>query len=389
MSSLTRRQILASLAVAPAAMRAIALGPSTSTLFIGTYTTAGSHGVYAAQWNAADGSLSDPALVATTPSPSFLALSPASTKRRILYAVNEIDNFAGTHNGSVTPFRLDTNNLHGVKLAADPAGDSGGKGPCHIALDSTGRSIFVANYDSGSVASFLATEKGISPAVSTFKFSGHGANSKRQEAPHMHAVTVSPGNRYLLANDLGLDRIMIYRLNPATAHLAPNTAQPYYAAKPGSGPRHSLFHPNGRWLYCVNELTSTVDHLAWNEQNGTLTFIATYGLLPPDFPVTDSLAAELAIDTAGKFLYASNRGHNSIVIFSVDDHSGALTFVDRTRCLGKEPRHFVIDPSGHWLLVANEKSNNIVLFRRDGNSGTLKEIGRSAKLIEPVCLVFL
>lgn len=389
MPLLTRRRFLASLAVAPAAIRAFAIDPGSSTLLIGTYTTTGSHGIYAAHWRAADGSLSDPTLVATTPNPSFLALSPTSTKHRTLYAVNEIANFTGTHDGSVTPFRLDANSLPEIKLVAGSTVDSGGRGPCHIALDSSGRSIFVANYDSGSVASFLATEKGISPAVSTFKFSGHGANSKRQEAPHTHAVTVSPGNGYLLANDLGLDRIMIYRLNPATAHLNPNPAQPYYVAKPGSGPRHSLFHPNGRWLYCVNELISTVDHLAWNEQNGTLTFVATYAMLPPDFPATQSLAAELAIDDAGKFLYASNRGHDSIVIFSVDDHSGALTLVDRTPCLGKEPRHFTIDPSGGWLLVANEKSNNITLFRRDGDTGKLKETGRSTKLAEPVCLVFI
>lgn len=389
MPFLTRRRFLASVAVAPAAVRAFAADFGSSTLFIGTYTAAGSHGIYAAEWNAVDGSLSEPILAATTPNPSFLALSPASIKPRTLYAVNEVEDFAGTHNGSITPFGLDAHRLPGSKLTAEPPIDSGGSAPCHIALDRTGHSIFVANYGGGSVASFLATHEGISPAVSIFKFSGHGKDLNRQEAPHAHGVAVSPGNGYVLVNDLGIDRIMIYRLNAATALLTPNAAQPYYAAKPGSGPRHGLFHPNGRSLYCINELSSTIDHLAWNEQKGTLTFIASHAILPAGFGTTQNRAAELAIDHAGKFLYATNRGHESIVIFSVDKHSGALAMVDRFPYLGKEPRHFTIDPSGDWLLVANQKSNDITLLRRDGNTGKLKETGRSVKLAEPVCLVFL
>jgi 6-phosphogluconolactonase len=361
----------------------------SSTLFIGTYTegsASGSRGIYASRWTAADGSLTDPVLAAATPNPSFLAISPRSKQsRRTLYAVNEIGNFAGTHDGSVTPFGVDERT---GALKAGQAVDSAGGGPCHIALDHTGRSVFVANYDGGSVASFLAREGALSAAVSQFKFSGHGADPKRQEAPHTHAVTVSPGNDYLLVNDLGLDRIMIFHLQAATAKLTPSSVQPYFSAKPGAGPRHGAFHPTGRWFYSLNEMHSTIDQLAWDEHHGTLKWISTTPTLPLDFPVEQNTAAEVVIDGEGRFLYASNRGHDSIAIFSIDGRTGELTLVERHSCGGKEPRHFAIDPSGHWLLVANQQTNNIVVFKRDRSSGTLKDTGKFCKVDKPVCLVF-
>lgn len=393
MNLITRRGFIGYLAVAPSAMRGVALDAPAATLYIGTYTVAngatGSRGIYTSQWNAANGSLTEPVVAAVTTNPSFLAISPSLSlsrsrpRNRSLYAVDEVDNFSGTRDGSVTPFRIDGN-----KLTAGHPVDSGGSGPCHIAVDHSGRAIFAANYDSGSVASFLATESGLSSAVSQFKFSGHGPNLKRQEAPHTHAVTVSPGNDYLLVNDLGLDRIMIYRLQAATATLTPNSVQPYYSAKPGAGPRHSVFHPNGRWLYCVYEMDSSIDQLAWDEQHGTLKWISNAPLLPANFPLGKNTAAELAMDASGRFLYASNRGHDSIAVFSIGAWSGALTLTQRVPCGGKEPRHFAIDPSGDWLLVANEKTNDIVVFHRDRSTGMLKATGRSYKIIEPVCLVF-
>jgi 6-phosphogluconolactonase len=285
----------------------------------------------------------------------------------------------------VTPFRL-----YGQydDLKADQPVDSGGSGPCHIALDHSGRCVFVANYDSGSVASFLVRDGGLSPAVSQFKFSGHGFDPSRQEAPHTHAVTVSPENKYLLVNDLGLDRIMIFHLDPTTAKLTPNSVQAYYSAKPGAGPRHGAFHPTGRWFYTVNEMHATVDQLAWDERNGTLKWVSNTPMLPVDFPISKNTAAELAIDSEGRFLYASNRGHDSIAVFSIDGRTGELSLVERKSCGGKGPRHFAIDPSGDWLLVANQHTNDIVIFRRDRSSGKLSETGRSRKAIEPVCIVF-
>ncbi len=367
-----------------------------TTLFIGTYTAkagvVGSHGIYTCGWNAATGELTAPTLTAATPNPTFLALSPVRGTR-VLYAVNEISDFGETHNGSVTSFRIEGSavRLHGLSAV-----DSGGDGPCHIALDHSGRSVFVANYGGGSVASFRvlkngAQDGGLSPAVSHFQFSGHGADPKRQEAPHTHGVTVSPGNRFVLVNDLGLDRIMVFRMNPATATLTPNEGsarQPYWSARPGSGPRHSLFHPSGRWLYSVNELHSTVDQLAWNEEHGTLKLLSTAVLLPSDFAANTNRAAELAIDAGGRFLYASNRGHDSIAVLSIDRSTGTLTTVQRVACGGKNPRHFAVDPSGNWLLVANQDTNNLVVFRRDPISGKLMPGSGACQLDKPVCLVF-
>jgi 6-phosphogluconolactonase len=391
MSLLTRRAFMASLTVAPSALQAFVLDPPAvrSTLFIGTYTEggiSGSRGIYASRWTPEDGSLADPVLAAATQNPSFLAISPRSKQsRRTLYAVNEIGNFAGTHDGSVTPFGMDERT---GELKAGQAVDSGGSGPCHITLDHTGRSLFVANYDSGSAASFLVRDGALSAAVSKFKFSGHGVDPKRQEAPHTHGITVSPGNEYLLVNDLGLDRIMIFHLQAATAKLTPNSVQPYFSAKPGAGPRHGTFHPTGRWFYSLNEMHSTIDQLEWDDHDGTLKWISTTPTLPPEFAVEHNTAAEVVIDGQGRFLYASNRGHDSIAVFAVDDRTGALTLVERHSSGGKAPRHFAIDPSGDWVLVANQETNNIVVFKRDRSSGMLKDTGKLYKVDKPVCLVF-
>ena len=378
---ITRRSFLGSLAVAPFAFRALAQGPLEYRLYIGAYTIednhpTGSRGIYSAEWDATAGTLTKPSLVAKTTNPSWLTLNARHT---VLYAVNEEEPV-----GYVVPYFIDRGS---GKLSGGQALFSGGADPCQIAIDQTGRALFVNNYTSGTLTTFLIGDEGELTSTFTLHFSGHGPNAKRQEGSHPHCVLISPDNEFLLVNDLGTDRIIIFRYDHATAELTSNPAQPFYVAAPGSGPRHSLFHPTGKWLYCLNELSSTIDHLAW-ASSGTLKHLATANLLPPDFPATSNNAAELVIDRAGQFLYASNRGHDSIVTFAIDYHTGTLTLVERTPCGGRDPRHFALDPTENWLLVANHHSNTITFFERDRTTGKLTPTNRSIKAAQPVCLMF-
>jgi 6-phosphogluconolactonase len=262
-----------------------------------------------------------------------------------------------------------------------------GGGPANVAVDYTGKAVFVANYDGGSAASFrVLPSGGLSKAVSTFQYTGQGADPKRQAEPHAHCTTVSRDNRYVLVNDLGLDRISVYHLDPLTARLTPNTP-PSYQALPGSGPRSLAFHPSGRWAYSLNEIASTLDVLAWDAEQGTLSRIQNISTLPEGFTGSNT-AATVAVDSEGRFVYASNRGDNSIAVFSIADRQGTLKPVQHVDCGGKSPRHFALDPGNQWLLVANQDSSNLVVFARDPRTGLLKPSGNQYPLSLPVCLVF-
>jgi 6-phosphogluconolactonase len=379
----SRRSFLAKLSavVLAARTRSWAAEP-IGLIFVGTYTKdkgSTSHGIYAFRWEADEGTLTSLGLAAPTVNPSFLTFSP---NRRHLYAVNEVDQYRGENSGSVSSFSVEGGTLKAINTVS-----SGGGGPCKITVDFTGKAAFVANYDGGSAASFRVLRSGaLSKAVSRFQYSGHGADPQRQAAPHTHCTTVSPGNRYVLVNDLGLDRISVYRLDPLTAQLTPNDP-PFYEALPGSGPRSFTFHPTGKWAYSLNEIANTVDALAWDAERGVLTRLQNISTLPEGFSGSNT-AATVAVDSTGRFLYASNRGDNSLVVFAIDDREGTLKTVQHVDCGGKSPRHFALDPGNEWLLVANEDSSNIVVFARNTRSGLLTPTGREYPLSHPVCIIF-
>ena len=385
LSTVSRRAFLAAVPFFPPALHALLKEsqPGQRTLLIGTSSNDPSKGIYASGWDPETGQLSAPWLLQATPNPSFMVIS---RDQRSLYACNEIAGSPGTgKDGEVSAFHLkvDPSELRPLDTV-----DSGGSGPCHVSLDHTGRCLFVANYASGSIASYrIHSDTSVGPIVSHFQFSGHGPNPTRQAGPHAHGCFPSPDNRFVLANDLGCDRIMIYRLNAATAALAPHEPASF-AMPPGSGPRHLAFHPRGKWVYCISELLSTVTQLGWNAQNGSLALLSTISTLPEGFDVALNAAAEVAISGDGRFLYASNRlMENSIAVFSIDEHSGALALVQRISSGGKTPRHFTFDAEEKWLFAGNQDSGNIVVFRRDGRTGKLTQTSSIAGVTAPTCVL--
>jgi 6-phosphogluconolactonase len=350
-------------------------------LFAGTQTGASSKGIYAFQWDPAGGQLKELGLAVESNNPTFIALSPNG---KHLYAANEIAEYDGAKTGSISAFTIDRAS---AKLSPLNIVPSEGTGPCHVSLDQTGRALFCANYSGGSAASFHIDEAGkLSAAVSEFHYQGHGAVAGRQDAPHAHRATATPDNHYVLINDLGLDCIHIYHLDPATAKLTAGNP-PQWTAKPGSGPRALRFHPNGKWAYCWNELSSAIDVLAWDSRNGTLTSLQHLDTLPKDYH-GESAASEIVIDRTGRFAYAAVRFWDKIVAFSIDPATGKLSPIGTTSCGGKVTRHMTLDPTERWLLVANETSDNIAVIQRDAKTGKLAETGNSFPLVKPQCLVF-
>jgi 6-phosphogluconolactonase len=352
---------------------------SGGTLLVGTQTLTGtSKGIYAYLF--LDGELSQQRLAAEADNPTFLALSP---NRRDLLVANELDTYDGRPGGGVSTYRLS----HSGGLAKVNEVASQGGGPCHVAFDRSDRSAFVANYGGGSAASFSVARDGrISSAVSFFQYSGSGPDSARQKGPHAHRVTVSPDNRYLLVNDLGLDVIHIYQLDADTAKLTPNEPG-IWRSTPGSGPRALQFHPNGRVAYCVTEMASTVVVLRWDSKRGALETVQEVKMRPPDFQGTTA-GLDIVIDREGRFAYAADRFDDIIATFAISASDGTLMLLDWRSCGGKVPRHLALDPSGRWLLVANQESSNIYVLERDAGTGRLSG-GKSFPISRPQCLVFV
>lgn len=346
-------------------------------VFIGTYTKKTSLGIYSYRWFPQAGELVEVGLAAHASNPSFLALSP---NHKDLYAVHE----EGPRPGSVSGYLVAP--LSG-KLKTGNTVSSGGSAPCNVTVDYTGQALFVANYNSGSVASYRILPDGnLSEPVSDIYFPGGSIDPKRQRTAHTHCVTVSPDNRYLLVNDLGLDRIMVFRFDPETAKLTAHDP-PYYSAIPGSGPRNLAFHPSGRWAYSINEIASTLDCLNWDNSNGTLTRFQNISTLPMDHE-TPTDAATVAVHPNGNFLYASNRGDDSITVFTIHPGNGRLTLMQRVSSGGSSPRHFAVDPGGKWLVVANQDSANIAILKCDPHTGRLSPTDKQYALDSPVCVVF-
>jgi 6-phosphogluconolactonase len=345
--------------------------------YIGTYTREQSKGIYSFRFDAATGKVTEPELAAAIENPSFLAIHPSN---KYLYAVSEL-----SKGGAVSAFSIDEQTGKLTLLNTVP---SKGAGPCNVSVDPTGHSVLIANYGGGSIAAFPILAQGKLGEAGTFiQHSGSGSNPKRQAGPHAHSVTLSPDNHYAIAADLGLDRLMIYRFDPATAKLTPNEPA-YVATAPGAGPRHFAFHPNGRFAYVINELNSTVTGFNYERGKGLLRPMDSYSTLPKDFS-GDNYPADLHIDPQGKFLYGSNRGHDSIAVFSIDASNGKLSPVEHVSTQGKNPRNFNIDPTGGFLLVANQNSNNIVIFRIDPRTGRLTPTSEELKVGSPVCVKFV
>ncbi|MEG9435182.1 lactonase family protein [Edaphobacter sp. HDX4] len=350
-------------------------------LFVGTQTGKGSKGIYAYDFNAADGELTQTGIAAEADNPTFLALSP---DQRMLFAANELDEYEGKKSGAVSSFMVDRKTM---KLAKVNEVSAGGPGTCHVSVDHTGRCVFAANYGGGSAASFTVDKTGhLSDAVSFFQYSGHGPKPQ-QAGPRGHRVTVSPDNKFLFVNDLGLDEIHVYHLDASTAKLTPQDP-PAWKAEPGSGPRALRFHPNGRWAYCANEVGSSVNVLDWDAKKGVFTTAQLISTVPEGH-TGPSAPSEIIIDKAGHFVYVANRLDDFMVSFSISPTDGKLTLMERTSCGGKTPRHIALDPTERWLLVANQATDNLAVFPRDVKTGKLSNEGKSFPLSRPQCIVFL
>lgn len=353
-------------------------------MYVGTYTRPPSKGIYAYRFNATTAAvtpLGEAGLAAETDNPSFLAVHP---NQRFLYAVNEISKYEGQNAGSVSAFAIDR--ATGTLTLLNRVSSRGG-GPCHLSIDATGKWLFVANYGGGSVAAFPILPDGkLQEAKSFFQHAGSSVNKARQSGPHGHAVVVSPDNRFVLAADLGLDRVFAYRLDPKAGGLVPGSP-PFSAVPPGSGPRHLEIRPDGKFAYVLNEMLSSVGAYRYHAGRGTLDPVQTVSTLPDGFTAENS-GAEIAVHSSGKFLYTSNRGHDSIAIFRIDAGKGTLTAAGHVATQGKTPRNFAIDPTGRFLIAANQNSSNLVTFRIDRDTGALTPAGSGVEVPSPVSIVF-
>ena len=351
-------------------------------LYIGTYTEKKSKGIYAYRFDPVTGQSNSLGLAAESVNPSFLAIEPS---RRFLYAVNEISRYEGRSSGGVSAFAIDPGTGKLTLLNEVP---SGGAGPCHIAVDKTGKYVLVANYGGGSLAVFPILKDGRLGEASAFvQHSGSSVNPQRQEGPHAHSVYVSPDNRFAICADLGLDEVLVYRFDAGKGTLAPNN--PAFAlVSSGAGPRHFAFHPSGKFGYVIDEMQSTVTVFSYDPASGALDVIQTVSTLPQEFK-GESTAAEVAVHPSGKFLYGSNRGNDSIALFAINARKGTLTSLGHAPTLGKTPRNFVIDPTGSYLFVANQDSDNIVQFRIDRSTGLLTPTGQVLEVPSPVCVTFV
>ena len=351
-------------------------------LYVGTYTEKDSKGIYAYRFDTASTKLTPLGLAAETTNPSFLAIDPSG---RFLYAVNEVQNYKGASSGAVSSFGIDQQN---AKLSPLNEVPSRGADPCYITFDKTGKFALIANYTGGSVAVFPVRPNGDIGESSAFvQHTGSSINKERQAGPHAHWIETTPDNRFAIAVDLGLDKLLVYRFDATKGSLTPNDP-PYASLDPGAGPRHLAFHPNGKLAYVVNELQSTITAFTYDPSGGTLQKLNTVSTLPKNFAGAND-TAEIHVHPSGKFLYASNRGHDSIALFSIDGRTGALTLVDHFPTQGKTPRDFDIDPTGKFLFVANQGTNNIVVFRIDLNNGKLTPTGQILQVPSPVCLKFV
>lgn len=357
-------------------------GKNAYIVYVGTYTGPASKGIYAFRFEESSGKATPLGIAAETENPSFLALDP---RGKYLYAANEISDYQGQKSGGVSAFEIDRDT---GKLKFLNEVSSRGPGPCYVTVDRTGKYVLVANYDGGSVAAFPILQDGrLAEASSVVQHQGHGPNPERQERPHAHQIELTRDNRYALAADLGLDKLLVYKFDATKGSLTANDP-PYGEVPPAAGPRHFVFHPNGRFVYVINEMGGSVTEFSYDPRTGSLRSLKTVSSLPKEFKGSND-SAEIEVHPSGKFLYASNRGPDNIAVFTIDRRNGSLTPVDHISTRGKAPRNFAIDPTGRFLFAANQESNNIVVFRIHLNSGRLTPTGQVLELPSPVCVKFV
>ena len=353
--------------------------PKEMLVYVGTYTTGKSEGIYLYRMNLSSGELKHVSTTSGVANPSFLTLDPQG---RFLYAVNELTDFAGKPGGAVSAFAINqkTNTLQFLNQQPSLGG-----APCYVTVDRTGRFILVANYVGGNVSVISIERDGRLGAMSDVdQHHGSSVNPNRQKGPHAHSIVLDRANRFAYSCNLGTDKIMIYRFDAKKGKLAANQ-QPWVQIKPGAGPRHFTFHPSGRYAYVMNELDSTVSAFTFDSTKGTLKEAQNVHTLPDGFSGMNT-TADIHVSPSGKFLYGSNRGHNSIVVFEIEERTGKLRFIEHAATGGRTPRNFAIDPTGRFLLAANQESNTIVSFRLDPSTGRLKPTGYVAEVPSPVCL---
>ena len=354
--------------------------PKEFLVYIGTYTKTEEQGIHWLKLEMATGKLTAVGKLAGQKNPSFLAIHP---NKKFLYAVNEISNYKGEKAGGVSAYSIDPKT--GALTFLNQQSSKGGA-PCHLVVDATGRNVLVANYTGGSVASLPISRKGRLRKASSFvQHEGSSVLKPRQASPHGHSINVSPGNKFAVAADLGLDKVLVYSFDAKGGKLTPAG---FTKVTPGAGPRHFAFHPNGKFAYVINEITLTVTAFGWDEAKGKLSELQTITTLPVERGKGMS-TAEVQVHPSGKFLYGSNRGHNTIAVFSIDGKTGKLKAVQHQSTLGKTPRNFGIDPTGKFLIAANQSSGDVFTFHINQDTGELKPTSHSVKVPMPVCVKFL
>jgi 6-phosphogluconolactonase len=362
--------------VALLALSTIAASAGQELVFVGS----GKKDIEAFRFDTATGALTSLGQAAAMARPSFLAIAP---NHRFLYAISEGGRPADS---SVSAFSIDPALGKLTLLNSQPAG--GGSGPCHVEVDASGKNALIANYGSGSVAVFPLTASGeLGPASAFVQDSGSSVNHDRQEGPHAHCIVTDPRDRFAFVCDLGLDKVLVFEFDAAKGTLTP-ASPAFVSVAPGSGPRHIAFHPNGRWAYVINEMASTITGFAYDAAHGRLREIQTESTLPKDFSGRNT-CAEVAIHPSGKFVYGSNRGDDSIAVFTCDPSTGRLALAQRVSTGGKTPRQFEIDPTGNWLIAANQDSDTVVVFRIDSSTGQLQPVGAPVPSGNPQCVKFL
>lgn len=360
----------------------------STRVYVGTYTTTLSHvvgkaeGIYHFTLDPSTGALLPLGVTRDVVNPSFLALDP---RRRYLYAVNEADETDGQPGGAVSAFAIDpaTGDLTFLNHRT-----SHGTGPCHLTVDATGSYVLVANHGSGSAAVYpIQADGSLGAASDVVQHSGSGIDPERQRGPHAHSVTFDRSNRFVFVCDKGIDKVMVYRLDHGTGKLIPNDP-PFASVRPGSAPRHLALHPSRPYVYEINESGSTVTGFVLDEESGALREIETVSTLPADY-TGRNFTADIRVHPNGKFLYGSNRGHNSVAIFAIAPDSGRLSPLGHASTRGDIPRNVNLDPSGRLLLAANQDSDTIVAFAVDAENGTLTPTGAVTRVPTPVCIQFV
>jgi len=351
-------------------------------VFIGPYTGKGSDGIYAYRFNPDNGNIISLGLAAKTNNPSFFTIDSSGS---YLYAVNELDSFQNEPVGAISVFEI--NNKSG-KLKFLQQISSLGAAPAHVSLDMTGRNLMVANYNGGNLAVFPIKSNGqLGEYTAFFQNKGSSVNTDRQTNPHVHSIQATNNNKFVLAADLGTDQLLVFKLDADLGTLTTVDSDIVEMA-PGSGPRHVAFSRVGRFTYVINELKSTISVFSLDSESGDMQIVQTLSSLPKDFTGINT-AGEILMDVQGRFLYVSNRGDESLGVFSIDPEKGSLTPVEWISSGGSGPRHFEIDPTGNWLFVANQYTNNVVAFQVDQQTGHLSQSTQSINVSAPVCVRFM